>query len=92
MSTSSYTQPEPLPQTSTSLMGKQIHMSVLDTSHRQFSITPEDKFQDKWTLIWLTQSNKSEINYTKIKTKTLKYNTFKCNIWIKLNQIGNIWK
>ena len=26
--------------------GEEIHMSNLDTAHRQFTITPKDKFQD----------------------------------------------
>lgn len=38
--------PSPLQQPSTSLRGKQIRMSSLYTIHRQFSITPNDNFQD----------------------------------------------
>ena len=41
------TQPVPSPGNSTSLLGKQIRMSDLYTVHRLFSITPENKFQDK---------------------------------------------
>ena len=39
------TQPGPSPQTSTKLWEKQIRMSDLDTAHRQFEITPDEKFQ-----------------------------------------------
>ena len=38
-------------------------MSSLDTSHRQFANTPEDKFQDQWALIqWMkyTQVNNQQ--------------------------------
>ena len=35
------------PGPSTSLWGEQIRMSGLDKSHRQFSNTPEGKFQDQ---------------------------------------------
>ena len=37
---------EPSPRPSTNLQGQKIHMSGLVTSHRQFTITPKDKFQD----------------------------------------------
>ena len=39
------------PRPSTSLQGHKIRMSGLDMAHWQFSNTPEDKFQDQWTLI-----------------------------------------
>ena len=42
--TSANTQPEPYPLASTNLLGNQIHMSNLDTEHRQYSITPDEKF------------------------------------------------
>ena len=54
------TQPETSPQYSTNLQGNQIHMSGLDTAHRPFSNTPEDKFQDEWTMILLMQ--KKQVN------------------------------
>ena len=44
-------QPEPYPQPSSNLWGKQICISGLDTAHRQFVITTKYKFQDQWMLI-----------------------------------------
>ena len=41
------TQPEPLPQTSSSLRGNQISIYSLHISHRHFSTTPEEKYQDQ---------------------------------------------
>ena len=43
--TSAAKQPEPLQQLCTNMRGNKICMYSLDTSHRQFEITPEDKFQ-----------------------------------------------
>ena len=92
MSTSSYTQLASSPRRSTSLWGKQICMSGSDMTYGQFTITSEDKFQDQWTLIQLTQTKKSTINDDNIKTKTTKANTFKCSVWMKLIQISNLLK
>ena len=39
------TQPATSPQPSTNLQGKKIRMYSLDTTHRQFAIKPDDKFQ-----------------------------------------------
>ena len=53
-------QAESSPRPSTSPQGKQIRMSGLDMSHWKSAITPNDKFQDQWTLIqyiWYTQFN-----------------------------------
>ena len=38
------------PWPSSNLQGKKIRMSGLNTAYWQFSNTPEDKFQDQWTL------------------------------------------
>ena len=45
------TQPATSPQPSTSLWGKQIHMSDLYRYHRQFPITPKENYQDQLVLI-----------------------------------------
>ena len=66
------TQPEPSPQPSTNLREKQIHLSGLDTSHRQFSIKTKDKFQYKWTLIRSMITDRSTINDAHMITKTPK--------------------
>ena len=50
--TSAITQPAPLTRTSKILQGKQIHMYGLYTSHKKIAITPKDKFQYQWTLIY----------------------------------------
>ena len=52
------TQPAPSPRPSTNLRGKQIRISGLCTTHRQFEITPEDKFQDQSTLILSMLTNR----------------------------------
>ena len=44
MMTSAITQPSPSPQYCTNLLEKKICMSDLYTSHRQFVITPEERF------------------------------------------------
>ena len=41
------TKPAPLSRPSTILWGKQIRTSGLDTAHRQFATTSEDKSQDQ---------------------------------------------
>ena len=92
MSTNSYNQKAPLPQPSTILRGRQICVSVLNTAHRQFTIISKDKYQVQWTLILLTRKTTSTINKAKIKTKTLKDNYLKFNVWRKLSQISNPWK
>ena len=74
------TQPAPSTKTSTSLWGKQICMSVLDTAHKKIHNTPEEKFQDQQTLIRLMQANRSIINDAKTITKTPKTNT-----WLIIN-------
>ena len=50
MTTSAIIEQAPLLQPSTGLMGKKKHMDYLYMAHRQFSITPEDKFQDQLAL------------------------------------------
>ena len=45
------TQLSPLPQACTIQWGKKVYMSELDTSHKQFSITPQNKFHYHWTMI-----------------------------------------
>ena len=92
ISKSSYTQPELPPQPSTSLQGNQIRMYDLDTDHRQFSITHEDKFQDQWTLIRLIIKNKLTTNGAKIKTKTPKDTIFKWNLLRKLTHRSNVFE
>ena len=44
---SAVTKPVSSPQPTTNRWGEQIRMSGLDTAHRQFAITPEDKSLDK---------------------------------------------
>ena len=63
--TSLNTQPSSLPLPSTKLRGNQIHMSDLDTSHRYFSIIPEDKFRYQWTLIRSMQEKQVENKWHK---------------------------
>ena len=46
-----------LPQHPSSLRGKKIYVYGLDTPHRKFSITPKDKYHDKWTLIQSIQKH-----------------------------------
>ena len=70
--TSMNTQPPPSPRPSKNLRENQSHMSTLDTSNRQFSITPKEKFWDKWTLIKLMGENSSTINDANMITKTAK--------------------
>ena len=48
--TSETTQPATSPRPSTNPREDQSRIYDLDTFHRQFSNTPEDKFQDQWTL------------------------------------------
>ena len=64
---------------SSSLCGNKIRVYGLDMSHRQFSITPKYKYQDKWVLIQSTQ-----------KKLTIKCNNIEAKIqnkllWIKPN-------
>ena len=66
------------------LRGKKIRMYGLDKAHINFSITPEDKFKDKWTLIRSMQTNRSTINDTKITPKTPKNSD-----WIIIYQMNN---
>ena len=47
MITITITKPAPLPRPSLILQWKQIGISGLDVSHRQFTITPEEKYQDQ---------------------------------------------
>ena len=82
--TSLNTQPAPFLWPSTNLRRNRIHMSSLDTCHRQFSITPEDKFQDQWILIQSMQANRSTINNAKMISKTPKRSN-----WIIINQIND---
>ena len=67
MMTSEVTQPEPLPQPSPRLCGKQIHMYRLYEDHRQFAITSEDKYQDQLTLIQSIQKQRLTINKVSIR-------------------------
>ena len=69
------TQTAPLPGPSTNLRGEQMLMSGLDTTHRQFSNTPEDKFQDQWTMIQSMWTGNSIINNSNMITKTPNNNT-----------------
>ena len=61
---------EPSSKPSTNMQWKKIRLSHLNTSHRQFIYTPEEKFQDQWMLIRFMQTNMSTINDAKIITKT----------------------
>ena len=45
MTTGGITKTAPLPQSSTNMQAKKFYMSGLDTSQRDFSSTPEDKFK-----------------------------------------------
>ena len=45
-------------------------MSGLNTTHRQFSHTPKDKFWDQKMMARLIQTNKSTINDGLMKNKT----------------------
>ena len=92
MSSNSYTQPWTLPQPSTSLKGKQIHIYYLDMTQRTYEIRPDDKFWYQWSLILLTRTKKSTINKSNIKTENPKENNFKCNDWRKVTQRSNLWK
>ena len=56
-------------------------MYILDTSHRKIEIPPEDKPQYQLTMILSMTTDKAIINYAKIKNKTPKDNTFKCNVF-----------
>ena len=51
-----------MPWNSTSLQGKHIRTSCLDTDHRQFLITTKDKFWDKLILIHKCNIQNSIIN------------------------------
>ena len=77
-------QPAPLPQPSSILLGNQIHISVLDASQKQFSVTLEEKCQYKWMLILSTRTEnlKSTFIRSKLKPK-IKY--FKVNRRMKIN-------
>ena len=92
MMTSVTTKPAPSPWPPTSLRWEGICMPSLVTVHRQFSITPKDKFQDQLTLIQLMRTNKSKINNFKIHNKTPKDNTLTLNVWRKTTQRSNLWK
>ena len=70
------------------MWGKQTRMSSLDMANRQFSNTPEDKFQDQLTLLHIMQTNRSTINNENIKTKTPNNNTPQWNLFRKLT-LGN---
>ena len=50
-------------------------MSGLDTARIKFSITAEEKFKYKLTLIQLIQRNRSTTNNAEMKTNTLKHDT-----------------
>ena len=89
-STSSYTQTEPSPWPYTNLWGKKIRMSGLDVTHRQFAITPKDKYRGQLFMILSNQINKSTINYYNINTKTPKDNIFKYNVGQTITQRRNI--
>ena len=70
------TQPSPSPRPYKNLRGKQIHVSGLNTAYKQFFNTPEDTFQDKWTLIQLIWTNMSTINDVNTKAKIPMKNTW----------------
>ena len=72
--TISYTHPYLLQQPSTNLPGDQIHMSGFNMAHRQFTITPVDKYWYQWTMILSTRTNNYKIKEVKIKTRTPKNN------------------
>ena len=68
--------PSSSPQPSTSLWGKQIHISNLDMAHYKFSTTPKEKFQDQFILvhwIWYTQVKYNHIKYWTKKLKDTLY-------------------
>ena len=60
--TSEITQLTPLPQPLSILWREKICMYSWDTAYRQFSNTPEEKFQDKKIMIRLIQKQRSTIN------------------------------
>ena len=74
---SATTQPAPLKINSSSLWGKQIYISGLDTAHRYFSITPKDRCQDIWHLVQSMQKYISTIN--KVIIGRLNWNIFYIN-------------
>ena len=55
--TSAITKQSPLPQPSSNLHGKKIRKSGLETSHTQFSITLERKYQYQLIMIQLMQKH-----------------------------------
>ena len=68
--------PALLPQSYTSLWEKQISMSGLDTAYWKIAITPNDKFQDQWTLtqeILYTQINNQQNNSWEKNLKEILY-------------------
>ena len=67
------TNPAPLPGPSTSLRGKKTHMSGMNTSNRQFSITPKDKLQDQLTPIQSMQYTQINNQQKYACVKNLKY-------------------
>ena len=68
MQTSMNNQPAPSPQPYINLQGKQICMSGLDITYRQFYNTTKDKFQYQWALIRLILKNRSKTNDENMKT------------------------
>ena len=81
--TSRYTRPTPSPRPSKNLWENKIRMSILNTAHIKFSITPEDKFQDQWkpihqiqnTQVYNQQRNSCKKNLKKILDKAKKLST-----------------
>ena len=69
MSTSSYTRLAPSPWTSTNLRGNKIRIYGLGMTHIKIAITPREKFQDKWTLIWSKPKKKLTIKNLRSKLK-----------------------
>ena len=52
--------------------GGGIGVPSLDIDHRQFDITPEDKYQGQQTMIQSTLTNKYTINHVLVKSKSPK--------------------
>ena len=90
--TSMNTRSTPSPWYSTNLQREIIRMSSFNTVYRQFLNTPKDKFQDQWTLILLTQTDRSKINDSGMKTKTRKNNTSQWNVLRKRTLRDNLLK
>ena len=93
VSTSSFTRQAPLPWAFSYILWKQICMSNFQSSHRNISIMPKEKYWYQLMLSLLTWTNESTINDAKIETKIQmtvvqkkddKKPTWKVNLWKQL--------